>query len=49
MGVLDKIQDSFKYLDKNGLRKVLTLVKNHDVHWTGTHAEYEVQKDSIPA
>lgn len=49
MSILDRIQDSFKYLDKNGLKKVLGLIKNKDVHWTGTHAEYEVQKDSIPA
>lgn len=47
MNVLDRIKDSFKYLDKNGLKRVLTLVK--DMHWTGTHAEYEAQKDSIPA
>ena len=49
MSILDRIQDSFKFLDKNGLKKVLGLIKNKDVHWTGTHAEYEAQKDSIPA
>lgn len=49
MSILDRIQNSFKYLDKNGLKKVLGLIKNKDVHWTGTHAEYEAQKDSIPA
>lgn len=48
MSILDRIQDSFKYLDKNGLKKVLTLVKNHDRHWTGTHAEYEAVKDTLP-
>ena len=49
MSILDRIQDSFKYLDKNGLKKVLGLIKNKDAHWTGTHAEYEAQKDTIPA
>lgn len=49
MSMLDRIRDGFKYLDKNGLKKVLGLIKNKDVHWTGTHAEYEAQKDTIPA
>lgn len=49
MSMLDRIRDGFKYLDKNGLKHLIDLIKNHDVHWTGTHAEYEVQKDSIPA
>lgn len=49
MGLLDRIQDGFKYLDKNGLKKAFELIKKHDYHWTGTHAEYEAQKDIIPA
>lgn len=49
MSMLDRIRDSFKYLDKNGLKHLIEKIKLHDVHWTGTHAEYEAQKDSIPA
>jgi len=49
MSMLDRIRDSFKYLDKNGLKHLVEKIKAHDVHWTGTHAEYEAQKDNIPA
>lgn len=49
MSMLDRIRDSFKYLDKNGLKHLIEKIKLHDVHWTGTHAEYEAQKDTIPA
>lgn len=49
MSMLDRIRDSFKYLDKNGLKHLIEKIKLHDVHWTGTHAEYEVVKDTIPA
>lgn len=49
MSMLDRIRDGFKYLDKNGLKHLIEKIKLHDVHWTGTHAEYEVQKDNIPA
>ena len=49
MSMLDRIRDSFKYLDKNGLKHLVEKIKAHDVHWTGTHAEYEAQKDDIPA
>ena len=47
MSMLDRIRDSFKYLDKNGLKHLIEKIKAHDVHWTGTHAEYEAQKDTI--
>lgn len=49
MSMLDRIRDSFKYLDKNGLKHLIEKIKAHDVHWTGTHAEYEAVKDTIPA
>lgn len=49
MGILDRIIDSYKYLDKNGLKSLVKLIKSHDYHWTGTHAEYEAVKDTIPA
>ena len=49
MSMLDRIRDSFKYLDKNGLKHLIEKIKLHDVHWTGTHAEYEAVKDTIPA
>lgn len=49
MSFLDRVIDSYKFLDKNGLKKAFELIKKHDYHWTGTHAEYEVQKDNIPA
>lgn len=49
MSMLDVIRDGFKYLDKNGLKHLIEKIKLHDVHWTGTHAEYEAQKDTIPA
>lgn len=49
MSMLDRIRGGFKYLDKNGLKHLIDLIKNHDVHWTGTHAEYEAVKDTIPA
>lgn len=39
-----------KFLDIQGLLKLIRLVKdNEQPHWTGTHAEYEAQKDNIPA
>lgn len=43
------ILDVYKYLDKNGLKHLIEKIKKHDYHWTGTHAEYEAQKDTIPA
>ena len=46
--ILDRIQDSFKFLDKNGLKHLVEKIKTHDVHWAGTHAEYEAVKDTIP-
>lgn len=49
MSMLDRIRDGFKYLDKNGLKHLIEKIKLHDVHWTGTHAEYEAVKDTIPA
>ena len=49
MSMLDRIRDSFKYLDKNGLKHLIEKIKLHDVHWTGTHAEYEAVKDTLPA
>ena len=49
MSFLDRVLDTYKFLDKNGLKKAFELIKKHDYHWTGTHAEYEAQKDSIPA
>lgn len=49
MSILDRIRDGFKYLDKNGLKHLIEKIKAHDVHWTGTHAEYEAVKDTIPA
>ena len=48
MSFLDRVIDSYKFLDKNGLKKAFELIKKHDYHWTGTHAEYEAQKDTIP-
>lgn len=44
--------DNFRYLSKPGLGKFMTLIKRYmdgDRHWTGTHAEYEVVKDTLPA
>lgn len=49
MSMLDRIRDGFKYLDKNGLKHLIEKIKLHDVHWTGTHAEYEAVKDTLPA
>ena len=49
MSFLDRVIDSYKLLDKNGLKSLVKLIKSHDYHWTGTHAEYEAQKDNIPA
>lgn len=49
MSFLDRVIDSYKFLDKNGLKSLVKLIKSHDYHWTGTHAEYEAQKDNIPA
>ena len=49
MSFLDRVIDSYKFLDKNGLKKAFELIKKHDYHWTGTHAEYEAVKDTIPA
>ena len=43
------ILDVYKYLDKNGLKHLIDKIKKHDYHWTGTHAEYEAVKDTIPA
>lgn len=48
MSMLDRIRDGFKYLDKNGLKHLIEKIMARDVHWTGTHAEYEAQKDNIP-
>ena len=44
------ILDVFKYLDKNGLSKLISLIKRGlQEHWIGTMAEYEAQKANIPA
>lgn len=42
--------DMFKYLDKNGLQKLISLVKKgSQEHWIGTQAEYNAQAANIPA
>ena len=43
------ILDTFKFLDFNGIKKLIQLIKSSEqVHWTGTQAEYEAQKANIP-
>jgi len=44
------ILDVFKYLDKNGLQKLISLIKRgSQEHWIGTQAEYNAQAANIPA
>jgi len=43
------ILDTFKFLDFNGIKKLIQLIKSSEqVHWIGTQAEYEAQKANIP-
>lgn len=41
MSVLDRIRDSFKYLDKNGLKTLVKQIKELRDVWKGTHADWE--------
>lgn len=45
MSMLDKIQDGFKYLDKNGLKHLIDLIKNASAVWKGTKSEW----NALPA